>query len=202
MKKPFFLFDFDGTLVDSMNCIYRGVCNVFERSGLIPPTLEDYILNFHFPYLGFYQDRGVIVDERQIWNWYIQEAYPFKAKLFPDARDLLENLSKAGYEAVIISANSEKNILNSLKVVGFPELEVCSVHVSDKSDCIRSFIERSSLGHETPYIGDIVSDMSQARIAGVKPIAILRNQFFDLAEHFRKAGARECVRSLTELKVI
>jgi phosphoglycolate phosphatase len=201
MKKPFFLLDFDGTVADSMNYIYRGVCNVFEQSDLIPPTLEDYILNFHFPYRGFYQDRGVVVDEHQIWRWYISGADPFRPTLFPDASALLENLSRAGYEVAIISANSEENIRKSLKEYNLSHLEVCSVHAADKSDCIRSFIDRSSLGHETPYIGDVVSDMSQARIAGVKPVAILRNHFFGLAEHFRKAGARQCVKSLTELKV-
>jgi len=201
MKKPFFLFDFDGTLVDSMDCVYRGICNVFKQSSLIPPTIENHIVNFHFPWLNFFHDRGVTVDEDQIWNWYIEGSEPFKATLFSDALALLENLSRAGYEVAIISSNSEKNIRTNLKKFGLPHLEVHSVHAADKSDCIRSFIDRSSLGHETPYVGDIVSDMSQARIAGVKPIAILRNHFFGLAEHFRKAGAQKCVSSLTQLKV-
>jgi phosphoglycolate phosphatase len=200
-KKPFFLFDFDGTVGDSMGCVEAGLKNVFQKCGLTPPTLEDYILNFHFPWLKFYYDRGVTVDEDQIWDWYIEGSEPFQATLFSDAASLLENLSRAGYETAIISSNSEKNVRTSLKKFGLAHMEVCAVHASDKSDCIRSFIDRSSLGHETPYVGDVVSDMSQARIAGVKPVAILRNQFWGLAEHFRKAGARECVQSLTDLKV-
>jgi len=200
-KKPFFLFDFDGTVADSMGLVHSGVCNVFEKSGLVPPTLEDYVLNFNFPSRGFYQDRGVTVDDRQIWQWYIQRAEPFNPSLFPDALSLLENLGRAGYEVAIISANSEQNIRTNLKKFGLTHMEVCAVHAADKTDCIRSFIERSSLRHETPYVGDVVSDMSQARIAGVKPVAILRNEFWSLAEHFRKAGARDCVKSLTDLKV-
>jgi len=201
MKEPFFLFDFDGTVGNSMRLVYQGVCNVFRNSRIIPPTLDDYIIHFAFPYLGYYQDRGVKADEHQILKWFKEGAGPFRIELFQDAINLLRRLEEAGYQPAIVTANSEENIQKSLRYHNLDHIEAYSIHAADKTECIRGLIEKSEFGAETIYVGDVVSDMVQAKAAGARPVAILRNSFMSLAPHFFEAGATDCIRTLDAIQV-
>jgi len=199
--KPYALFDFDGTTGDSMCLVYQGVCNVFRNSRIIPPTPNDYILHFAFPYRGYYHDRGVKADEHQIWEWFKEGAGPFKIELFQDAISLFRRLEEAGYQPAIVTANSEENIQKSLHHHNLNHIETYSIHAADKTECIRKLVENSEFGSETIYVGDIVSDMVQAKAAGARPIAILRNSFMSLASHFFEAGATDCIRTLDAIQV-
>jgi phosphoglycolate phosphatase-like HAD superfamily hydrolase len=73
------------------------------------------------------------------------------------------------------------------------------VSASNKVEAIRELVGRSSLGSKTPYIGDIIADMIDAKTAGAYPIAVLRNGLLKLAHEFHKAGAKHCTSSLTHL---
>jgi len=201
MKKPYVLFDFDGTLGDSMGSIYEGVCHVFRNSLIVPPAMDDYVLNFAFPYTGYYHDRGVKADKDQIWKWFREGAGPFKGDFFQDGINLLRRLEEAGYVPAIVSANSEENIQHSLHCHNLNHIEAHSIPSADKTERIRELVEISEFGSETIYVGDIVSDVVQAKAAGARPIAILRNSLMSLSPYFFAAGATDCVRTLDAIQV-
>ncbi len=201
MKKPYVLFDFDGTLGETMEEILEGVYHVFRNSLIVPPSINDYVLNFAFPYTGYYHDRGVKADKDQIWKWFREGAGPFKGDFFQDGINLLRRLEEAGYVPAIVSANSKENIQYSLHRHNLNHIEAHSVPSADKTERIRELVESSEFGPETIYVGDIVSDIVQAKAAGARPIAVLRNSFMSLSSHFFEAGATDCIRTLDAIEV-
>lgn len=199
--KKLALFDFDGTLVDSMGSIFKGVSYVFTQSGCSPPDFVDYILNFHFPFGAFYRERGVSLSDDEIFRIYLQGTDRYVPQFFDDAKAVISSLHQAGYIACIVTANREENVLRTLENVG---LDGCVQHrcATEKTETIRELVSQSSLGSKTIYVGDIVADIKDASAAGAYPVAVLRNGMMKLAPEFHKAGAKMCVSSLKHLKLV
>ena len=192
------LFDMDGTLVDSMDRIFHSVCRVFVSQGVKPPTFETYLLTFGFPYEKWYWDLGVKLSSEEIWKIYSREHGEYNPPFFHDALTEIHKLRETNFRPIIVTANSCENVLKVLKLVDLADLIECK-SASDKSKAIGELVKESALGERTPYVGDIVADMADARKAGARPVAILRNGMMRLAQEYHDAGASICINSLSHL---
>jgi phosphoglycolate phosphatase-like HAD superfamily hydrolase len=196
------LFDFDGTLANSMNEIFTAVSHVFISQGLEVPSFEDYIINFRFPFGFFYRARGVKLSDDEIFAIYASAYFKYfglyNPPLYDDGLRLIHYLHKTNHTSSVITANSKDNTLRVLESAKLIHLVDC-VSASNKEEAIRELVYRSSLGSKTPYVGDIIADMIDAKRAGAYPVAVLRNGLFKLANEFHKAGARMCIPSLMHL---
>ena len=204
MKKRV-LFDFDGTLVNSMTEIFAAVSYVFLSQGLPVPDFEDYVINFRFPFGTFYRQRGVKLSDEKIFEIYA-DAYnrmhgTYNPPLYDEGLLLISHLREIDHVVTVITANSSDNtlrVLESAKLLDFVE----HVSASHKAEAIRELVGKSALGPNTLYVGDIVADMIDAKSGGAYPVAVLRNGLMKLAPEFHAAGARMCISSLIQLKKV
>jgi phosphoglycolate phosphatase-like HAD superfamily hydrolase len=196
------IFDADGTIFDSMGGIFGAVCSVFESEGVKSPDLEEYVLNFRFPFVGYYHGHGVNIPEEEILRRYLR-AYQevngeYNPPFFSDALSAIHWLHSIKHKANVVTANSTDNVLRVLSSVNLVHLIEC-VSASDKVEAIREHVNKSVLGPKTPYVGDIIADMEDARNAGAYPVAVLRNGMMKFANKFHQAGAKLCLSSLEYL---
>lgn len=195
------LFDLDGTLVDSMGKIFEAVSGVFVVEGLEKPSFEDYVLNFRFPFETFYCERGVKLSPKEIFKTYSTFHGHYNPRFFDDALSAIHRLHSTQHKPSIVTANSPENVLRVLESVNLVNVLECK-SASDKVEAIREFVGRSSLGGMTPYVGDIVADMRDAKRAGARPVAVLRNGLMKLGQEFLDAGASICIRSLKDIDLV
>lgn len=200
MKKRV-LFDWDGTVVDSMEDIFKGACHVFVSHGIKPPTFEDYVLNFRFPFGAFYRERGVKLSDEEIYEIYCSACGPHNPSFYEDFPPAFAWLQNNQYTASIITANSSDRILKILESAGLAELIECKYSRS-KARVIAEFVKKSALGDRTPYFGDIRHDMREAKEGGASPVGVLRKDMMKLSQEFLDAGAVMCINSFKEIDVV
>ncbi|HEY4511617.1 MAG TPA: HAD family hydrolase [Candidatus Paceibacterota bacterium] len=199
------LFDFDGTLFDSMRVTYEATCSVFDHCGLPHPTFEDYCENFGLPYVGFYHSRNVSLSPEKIWEIFIQRVDYTGCSLFDDVHSTLISLTVAYKTEVVVglvSGNRDEPVREYCvkhKVMGYMRYFVTKAH--DKVPPIQNFCtEHSLLPADVWFIGDFGSDMRDARKAGVNAVGITRGKA--TADALMKAGADHCIAHLPELSRI
>lgn len=193
--KNLIIFDSDGTLFDSMPDIYERSCYVFRQEGLTPPSLEEYILGFHFPFEDFFRSCGVKADKEQILKWFYEASSLCVYDLFSDVKNTIHNLQKGGYSLAIVTAGTEERLRSNLERQNLENVfEIYSAE--NKTESIRRLIQGSFLGERTLYIGDIPHDMKEAKMAGAFPVAILRNGMMKHISHYTRSGALRCIPSL------
>ncbi len=200
MKKRV-LFDWDGTIVDSMDKIFQGACHVFVSQSLEPPSFEDYVLNFRFPFGIFYRERGVKLSDNKIYEIFLECCSDDSSSFFDDALPAFSRLQKNGFTPTIITANSSDKIVGILNSLGLAEPVDC-VFARNKASTIAEFVKKSALGSRTPYFGDIREDMREAVEGGASPVAVLRKDMMKLGQEFLDAGAIVCIKSLRDLELV
>lgn len=193
------LFDYDGTLLDSIEENYKGVCNVFRMSGIPEPTFTVFFTRCLPPFTPFYRDHGVTASPEEISKWYFQAARNGTRPFFPDVAEVLKVLCAQDVVMGIISAHwqhevmercNRENLLNCFQsIVG---------RAWNKVEAIHNFCSQHDM---TPsgalYVGDTISDMRDAKEAGVVAVGITRGR--DTSELLRQAGADHCISDLHEL---
>jgi len=109
------IWDWNGTLLDDVDCSHRTIVELLAAHGKPPITLEQYRGVFRFPVSGYYQELGFdfslhpFEEIAQAWVK-IYESHQEEAGLFPGVRELLTRLAASGARSHILTAAHERDV--------------------------------------------------------------------------------------------
>ncbi len=170
------LFDFDGTLVDSLNIVidvYNQLADKYEAKKIeqkdiahikgLSATEKAKFLDFKlykFPLLA--------LDIYKLYKHSIKDLF-----LFDGIKALLEELNACSVQIAIVSTNSEQNIRECLEhnQIDFINEIICSNNMFGKNEDIKRFIKKHKLkDSEVIYVGDEIRDIIAGKKSGVRVI--------------------------------
>jgi HAD superfamily hydrolase (TIGR01509 family) len=174
-------FDWDGTLVDSLDTFYRANAAVMAELGL-PFDRSAYRRYYAPDWRVLYGRLGVpegdLEAAHERWRRHFD---PAGARPFPGTVEALEALDRAGYRLALVTATIREVVEPQLRAFGLDGLipvrvfgDDLAVHKPDPAP-LRLALERLGLardGSTVAYVGDAPDDMRMARRAGVHAVGI------------------------------
>ncbi|SNS72308.1 phosphoglycolate phosphatase [Anaerovirgula multivorans] len=172
----YFVFDFDGTLVDSQDIIieaYNQLASKYKSNKIDQKDFE-YIKGLSIvkrcKFLNFklYKFPLMALDIYKLYKNSIKDL-----TLFDGIKELLEALNSKGFQLAIISTNSESNIRDFLQLnqIDFINEVICSNKIYGKDKDIKRFLETKKLkDFEVVYVGDEVRDIIASKKNGIEVI--------------------------------
>lgn len=203
------VFDWDGTLMDSVDLISTCLAESFRRAGLpvLPPERYRAIigLGLHeamselMPGLSEERLMEVVSHYRDCFLAAPPECMPF----FAHVENTLEILHREGYQLAVATGKARRGLARL-----FEQHQVCRLFSSSRcADESRSkpapdmllelMRENGVLAAETLMIGDSLHDIRMAREAGVDALGITHGVNQD--EELLACGALACLSSMAEL---
>lgn len=188
MRFPTLLFDFDGTLVDSIELIlesYRHTLRVHR--GTIPDDsvwLEGLGTPLRVQFRTFTEDpaeiEAMIATYRE-WNYAHHDAM---VRPYPGAVQTVRALKEKGARLAIVSSKHRRGILRGMEVCGFGGLFDClvtsdSIEASkpDPAPVLAALAELKAEPAQALVVGDSPHDIAAGRDAGTKTAACLWGPF-------------------------
>jgi HAD superfamily hydrolase (TIGR01549 family) len=174
------LFDWDGTIVDSVGALYETDTAICRRFG-IPFDLEIFRRNFSPNWRLMYDNLGIPRDRMDeavdIWRAMFR---PERVLPFDGVRGALVQLASAGFALGLVTGGSRPEIEPQLARIGVGELLSVRVYGEDtpdgKPDPAPLRLALEMLGgrpaSESIYVGDALDDMRMAASAGAHGIGI------------------------------
>lgn len=173
------IFDFDGTLADTLDVIVTITNKLAEEFGYPATDAEDFAELQNMSSLEMIRKSGVSIFKIPKLLRRVREELQDNLSaiaLFPGVRKALFDLRYEGYKLYIVTSNSQENVEFVLKKEGILELfnGICSEYtLFGKHRIINRLIEREKLDRKRViYIGDETRDIDAARKAKVKSVAV------------------------------
>lgn len=179
MQKKVLIFDFDGTLVDTLAMIVDITNHLAKDFGYPPSSPEEL---FQVRQLGAWQviqRSGVSIFKLPSLIRKIQQEL-FKeiehAKLFSGMEETLQRLKDDGHTLGIVSSNSSENVNRFLKINNLEYLfdfVVSSTTLFGKHRSLKKIIRQHDFTIKNViYIGDEIRDIEAAKKIGIEVIAV------------------------------
>jgi HAD superfamily hydrolase (TIGR01549 family) len=198
------LFDWDGTLVDSLGAFHRANATVMASFGL---PFDEVLYRRHYvpDWRLMYLRLGVPGDRLDEANelWHATFATDADVIAFEGVAAALGRLRDAGQELGLVTAGDRAIVVPQLERTGLADLlptrvfgDDLPVHKPDPAP-LRKALELLDLADrpdEVAYVGDARTDMEMARAVGVRPVGIV-SVIGDPGE-LRAAGADEVASSV------
>lgn len=174
------LFDWDGTLADSLEGFYLANAAVMARFGL-PFDRRRYRAAYTADWRVFYLRLGIPDDRLEEANELWTAAFVPAARPMPGALEALEALAAHGLRLGLVTATGRSIVEPQLERFGMSELLALRVCAEDapamKPDPAPLRQALDALGMldrpaDTTYVGDAPDDMRMARTVGARAIAV------------------------------
>ncbi|MDQ2964615.1 MAG: HAD family hydrolase [Chloroflexota bacterium] len=200
------VFDWDGTLVDTLGALYRANLSVLEALGL--PFDETLYRRHYAPdWRLLYSRLGVPANRLDEANEHWRQAFDAVGvgEPFPGTPEALERLRASGVRLGLVTAGDRDVVGPQITRAGLDRLIEVRVYGDDlpvhKPDPRPLRVALAELGvadcpGEAAYVGDAPDDMRMARAAGAAGIGIA-SILGDPGE-LRAAGATAVARSVVE----
>lgn len=181
-----YLFDFDGTLIDSHEAMVYIFTESYASVGIkVDPS---YIWRLmRIPLEAGYNELNAPKDKTDIFAKTLISCLNNKktlslTKIYPDTLDLLNRLKKENKLIGIVTSNSREHVLDVLDSIGIdPSIfniiignGETSKHKPDPEPVLTAISKMNMNKEEVIYIGDALDDMTCAKNAGVKHILLDR----------------------------
>jgi len=200
------LFDWDGTLVDSLGAFHRANASVMASFGL---PWDDALYRLHYApdWRRMYTNLGVPGDRLEEANELWHESFASGADVvaFDGVAVALERLQAAGSRLGVVTAGDRAIVLPQLERTGLADLlpirvygDDLPVHKPDPAPLRRALalLGLADRPDEAAYVGDAPTDMQMARAAGVRPVGIA--SVIGDPDDLRRAGAETVAATVTE----
>ena len=207
-----FVFDFDGTIMDTALGVTRCAQNTMVRLGYPEYPLEKFLV-FMGPPINYSFREYAKLPEEEIEQavGYFRERYrdvgKFEAYVYPGIPALLEKLKHAGHKITVASAKPEvyvREIMDHFGILAYFDSVVGASMVetmADKAKNIRKAMD--TLGYldrpeEVWMIGDRKDDIDGAREVGLKSVGVTYG--YGSREELEAAGADIIVETVADLE--
>jgi phosphoglycolate phosphatase len=196
------LFDWDGTIVDSMPALYEADAAICRQIG-VPFDESIFRRTFSPNWRLMYRSLGIPEDRtdeaEQVWASTFRSD---RTQTFPGVEDALRRLTAAGRTLGIVTGGGRSEVEPQLARLGIEELLAVRVYAEDtvagKPDPGPLELALDRTGGVAPrhavYLGDALDDMRMARAAGVRGVGIV--SMLATAEDLVDAGAVESAESV------
>ena len=185
MKHPVYLFDFDGTLVDSMTVWAKSMTGILDRYGVeYPENMIEIItplgtmgcLEYFRRELGMVFENEVMLGEMEAFALpAYRDEIPFKEGV----ADYLVRMKAAGHRLCVLTASPHKTLDPCLKRLGvfedFEQVWSCDDFNTSKADPEIYRMVAEKLGVETSQISffdDNINAIKTAKSAGTYTVGI------------------------------
>lgn len=177
MKYRLILWDFDGTLADTLACLVRVYNGLAPTYGYLPVTDPKAVRGLTLPAFLRMHRIGLLKLPSLIHQVIAgQKQEIVRLPLFTGMAAVLQEIHAAGSRLAVLSSNAEDNIRCCLQANGVEELFEAIVgyrRLFGKGRALRSFLRGLGLSaSEVAYVGDEVRDVEAARQAGVVVVAV------------------------------
>ncbi len=198
------VFDWDGTLADTLHLMYVATAEVVAGFGL-RLTWEEYCRTWTPDWRLLYRTAGLPDDaiEEAGRRWWAAYRGRDEGQLVPGAADALRRLHAAGYPLALVTAGHRDNVGAQLRRHGLEALLPVRVHGDDLPEAkphpapLLRAVSELGMGpgaHDVAYVGDALDDMRMARAAGAHGVGI--DSVLGDAAALRAAGADEVASSV------
>lgn len=204
---PAIVFDWDGTLVDTLPAITRANIAVMASYGL-PYDPVAFRLAYTPDWQTMYVRLGIAADRVLEAGARWVAAYRSEvdaARAFPGAMAALERLADAGYRMALVTAGERDIVIGQLESTGLGRhlpVRVCAgdlpVNKPHPGPLLRALtalgvVDRAA---ETTYVGDSADDMRMARTVGARAVGI--PSLMGTGDDLVAAGAMELAPSVAD----
>jgi phosphoglycolate phosphatase-like HAD superfamily hydrolase len=182
------IFDMDGTLGDTMPSIMIAMRETFERFAGRMYTDDEIIAMFGPSEEGMIGQRVPADVYEPALQFYLDRYAALHADApFPGIRDLMSYLKERGMRIAVATGKGPGTAAISMHAYGLDEfidrLETGSPHGAVKPELIQRVLAGWELtGDQAGYVGDMPSDMADARMAGVLPLGAAWSESSSITE--------------------
>lgn len=187
-----YLFDFDGTLCDTIDSLYPTFRYGFDAVGMHDITDAEIEEFTHHNLTEVMDEKNVKEEDRPLFIAKIVEAldnpeFIEMIKPFPETFEVLKELKSRGKRLGIVSNNTTHHIELTLKLLNFPDVFETIVgservaHAKPAPDCIYKAQEDMKIDHRfsTVYVGDSLQDGETGHKANVGSIVVDRHNRYE-----------------------
>lgn len=172
------IFDFDGTLADSIDVLLNITNRLSAEFGFKSATKEELAQLSNLTSWQILKYSGISIFKFPVLiaklKAELQSEIP-GIKLFPGIKEVLLELKSLGFQLGIITSNSRENVLASLENNGLQNIFkfIYSGTTFGKHKVINRWLKKEKIApEEVVYVGDEIRDIEAAKRTGIKIIAV------------------------------
>lgn len=204
------IFDFDGTIADTMPYSFRKSLELLRKEKIDTPEKQiikkirsnnyiELMKEFKLSWLRIpFMLQIVKQTQRDLYSQID------KIKIFPGMKNLLKDLRNNNYRIGILSSNMQRNVNKFIKInqLNFFDIVYCESNILGKDKTIKKMMKKYHLKQdEIIYVGDEIRDIVACHKMGVKMIGV--SWGLHMVEALEKNGVDYMVKKPIEiLKII